>query len=142
MFAQAILKLGEDARCLFHGESPFHYHVRHENRHAGGNRAGMQIVNGDNMGNVLQMLANLVEVKPLRGLFQQYLDRVGQQLDARGIIINAMAAPATASKPFQPVEIMTNAEATTQPSRVRRSSLRGMRLHIHIVFALRGENKD
>lgn len=49
VLAQAILQLGEDCGGIFHGEVFVNYHVGHQNRHAGGHRAGVEVMHGKHM---------------------------------------------------------------------------------------------
>ena len=89
------------------------------------------------------MLANLVEVKPLRGLFQQYLDRVGQQLDGPG---NHHQCDDRAGHGIETIPAGGNHDQRrsyySHGAECVVHHFEECGLHIHIVFALRGENKD
>ena len=145
VLAQAILQLGEDCGGIFHGEVFVNYHVGHQNRHAGGHRAGVEVMHSKHMRHVFQMFAYLIEVKSIRCFLQQHLDRVVQQLDGArnhhqcddGTGHGVEAIPSGGDHYQGRGHHGHRAKCV-----IHHLEERG--LHIHVVFALRGkdENRD
>ena len=80
MLAQTVLQLAEHIRRLIHAHAGFHHDMRHEHGHAGGHGARMQIMDGHDVRDILQMRTYFVEIQSVRGLLQQHFQRIAQQL--------------------------------------------------------------
>ena len=84
VLTQAVLQLGEDVGGIIHGQPALHYHMGHDDGHAGRDGAGVQVVHGHHVRHLLKMFAHLVQIEFLWGFLQQHAHGVAQQHERPG----------------------------------------------------------
>ena len=112
VLTQAVLQLGEDVGGIIHGQPALHYHMGHDDGHAGRDGAGVQVVHGHHV-RTCSRCSRTSSRSSSCGVSSSSTRTALRSARTPGIIINAMMPPATASKPAQPVEISTMAETIT-----------------------------
>lgn len=95
--------------------------MRHEDRHACGYDARVDVVYRHNMRHLFQVGTHFIEIKTVGVSSRSTRTALRNSLMARGIIMSAMMPPATASNPAQPVQMSTLADTITATDLKRHS---------------------